>query len=160
MSLKAGLMNANLESPVAAQRLPEHAIYKPNAKGGGGVIRFGLNPDKAAVFVDAASQSGERQFDWENKVTMKWGLADLGAALSVLQGRQPQAKLFHQSEKANSAFELRHRDDPDRAPYLMGVSRQEAADKSVRKVTIPLTHAEAAVLEEVLAAAVRRLVGW
>ena len=42
----------------------------------------------------------------------------------------------------------------------MAVPRQEAADKSVRKVTIPLTHAEAAVLEEVLAAAVRRLVGW
>lgn len=153
-------MTTTLETPPSVERLPEHAIYKPNGKGSGGVIRFGLNPDKAAVFVDAASQSGERQFDWENKFTMKWGLADLGAALAVLQGRESQTKLFHKTEHANSAFELRLRDDPDRAPYLMGLSRQEAADKSVRKVVIPVTHAEAAVLEQVLAAAVRRLVGW
>lgn len=153
-------MTTNLETPASVDRLPEHAIYKPNGKGSGGVIRFGLNPEKGAVFVDAASQSGERQFDWENKFTMKWGLADLGAALAVLQGRESQTKLFHKTEQANSAFELRLRDDPDRAPYLLGLSRQEAADKSVRKVVIPVTHAEAAVLEQVLAAAVRRLVGW
>ena len=146
--------------PSAGARLPEHAIYKPNSRGSGGVVRFGLNPEKGAVFVDAAAQSGERQFDWENKLTMKWGFADLGAALAVLQGRQPEAKLFHRSEKANSAFELRRRNEAERAPYLMGVSRQDAADKSVRKVVIPVTHAEAAVLGEVLAAAVRRLVGW
>jgi hypothetical protein len=87
-------------------------------------------------------------------------MADLGAALAVLQGRQPEAKLFHKTEIANSAFELRRRNEADRTPYLMGVSRQEAADKSVRKVAIPLTHAEAAVLDQVLAAAVRRLIGW
>jgi hypothetical protein len=153
-------MTTTLETSPSVDRLPEHAIYKPNGKGSGGVIRFGLNPDKAAVFVDAASQSGERQFDWENKFTMKWGLADLGAALAVLQGRESQTKLFHKTEAANSAFELRLRNDPERAPYLMGLSRQESADRSVRKVVIPVTHAEAAVLEQVLAAAVRRLVGW
>ncbi len=123
-------------------------------------MRFGLNPFKSAVFVDAASQSGEKQFDWEKKITMKWGLADLGAALVVLQGRQAQAKLFHQSERSNSAFELLRQDNPERAPYLMSLSRQEAADKSLRKVVIPLTHGEAAVLEVALVAATRRLVGW
>lgn len=153
-------MNATTDPRPSIDRLPEHAIYKPNSRGSGGVIRFGLNPEKGAVFVDAASQVGERQFDWERKVTMKWGMADLGAALAVLQGRQAEAKLFHKTEHANSAFELRRREEADRAPYLMGVSRQEAADKSVRKVAIPVTHAEAAVLEQVLAAAVRRLIGW
>jgi hypothetical protein len=80
--------------------------------------------------------------------------------LAVLQGRQLQAKLFHQGEKANSAFELSLREDPDRAPYLATVSRQSAADKSVRKVTVPLTHAEAAILETALRAAVTRLLRW
>ncbi|MGB6222059.1 hypothetical protein, partial [Haloferula sp.] len=70
------------------------------------------------------------------------------------------AKLFHQSEKANSAFDLIQRDDPERAPYLMSISRQDAADKSLRKVRIPLSHAEAAVLETVLRAAVTRILGW
>jgi len=141
-------------------RPAEYAIYKPNQRGSGGVVRFELNPAKASVFVEAASQSGEKQFDWPRKITMKWGLPDLGSMLAVLRGRQTQAKLFHQSAKANSAFEFTLRDDPRRAPYFMSLSRQESADQSVRKVTIPLTHSEAAVLEVLLDAAVRRLQGW
>ena len=141
-------------------RPSDYAIYKPNSKGSGGVIRFEINRAKGAVFVDAAKQVGDKQFDWEQKITMKWGLSDLGAVLATVQGRQPQAKLFHQSEKANSAFELAFRDDPQRAPYMMTMSRQDEAAKSVRKITIPVTHAEAAVLETALRTAVIRLLGW
>jgi hypothetical protein len=147
-------------SPSATERSPEYAIYKPNSRGNGGVVRFGLNPAKGAVFVDAAAQSGEKQFDWENKIIMKWALSDLGTVLAALQGRQPQAKLFHQSEKANSAFELTYQDDPERAPYLLSVSRQTTEDKSLRKVTLPLSHGEAAVLETALRAAITRLLAW
>ena len=143
-----------------SERSHEYAIYKPNGKGTGGVIRFGLNLAKAAVFLDAASQSGERQFDWGNKFTMKWGLADIGSVLSVLRGHAPQARLFHKTDYANSTFELVRRDDPDLAPLMMCISRQEAADKSLRKVSIPITHADGAVLETVLEAAVVRLIGW
>lgn len=146
--------------PSRKGRASDYAIYKPNGKGSGGVVRFEINRAKGAVFVDAATQSGDRQFDWEQKITMKWGLADLGAALATLQGRLPQAKLFHQSEKANSAFELTSRDDRQRAPYMISVSRQDEAAKTVRKVAIPLTHAEAAVLETALRTAVIRLLGW
>ena len=144
----------------AANRPSDYAIYKPNSRGTGGVIRFEFNRAKGAVFVDAANQAGDKQFDWEQKITMKWGLADLGATLSALQGREAQAKLFHQSERANSAFELTAREDPQRAPYLMSLSRQEQADKTVRKVTIPLSHAEAAILETALRTAISRLLGW
>jgi hypothetical protein len=144
----------------AAERNPDYAIYKPNSRGSGGVIRFGLNRAKGAVFLEAASQSGEKQFDWDQKIIMKWGLSDIGAALAVLQGRTTEAKLFHQSEKANSAFDLSLRDDPDRAPFLMTISRQDAADKSLRKVTIPVSHAEAAILETALRTAVTRILRW
>lgn len=143
-----------------AHRSHDYPIYKPNSRGSGGVIRFGLNRAKESVFLDAANQSGEKQFDWENKITMKWGLSDLGTVLAVLQGRQLQAKLFHQGEKASSTFELSLREDSDRAPYLATVTRQSAADKSLRKVTIPLTHGEAAILETALRAAVTRLLHW
>ncbi len=141
-------------------RPSDYAIYKANSRNNGGVIRFGINPAKASLFVDAANQSGEKQFDWENKITMKWGLSDIGNVLATLQGNLPQAKLFHQSEKANSAFELTRRDDPERAPYFMSLSRQDATDKSLRKVTIPLSHGEAATLEAALRAAVARLLRW
>ena len=148
------------DSSPAAERPAEYAIYKPNSRGTGGVIRFGLNKAKGALFVDAANQSGDKQFDWENKITMKWALSDLGAVLATLQGRLPQAKLFHQSERANSAFDLTHQDDPDRAPYLLSISRQNSADKTLRKITLPLSHGEAAVLETALRTAVIRLLNW
>lgn len=144
----------------AFERPSDYAIYKPNSRGSGGVVRFGINLAKASLFVEAASQSGEKQFDWERKIIMKWNLTDLGTVLAALQGRIPQAKLFHQSEKANSAFDLTRQDDPDRAPYLLSISRQDATDKSLRKVTLPLSHGEAAVLESVLHAAAPRLLGW
>ncbi len=91
---------------------------------------------------------------------MKCGLADLGTIAAVLQGRQVQGKLFHQSEKANSAFDLTLRDDAERAPYLLTISRQDSATKAVRKVSIPLSHGEAAVLENVIRIAISRLIGW
>ena len=149
-----------LDPSPATERTSEYAIYKPNSRGSGGVVRFGLNKVKACMFVDAAAQSGEKQFDWENKITMKWGLSDIGSALAALQGRVPQAKLFHQSEKANSTFELTFQDDPERAPYLLSISRQLTADKTVRKLTIPLSQGEAAVLEAALRTAVTRILGW
>jgi hypothetical protein len=141
-------------------RLPEYAIYKPNARGNGGVVRFELNREKGAVFVDGANQSGEKQFDWERKITMKWGLADLGAVLAVLERRAPEAKLFHKTEKSNSAFEMTSQNAPDRAPYFIHMSHQDTASKQVKKVAIPLSHAEAAVLETLLKTAVVRLMSW
>ena len=137
-----------------------YTVYKPNQRGTGGVVRFNLNAEKGAVFVEAAAQSGEKQFDWDAKIIMKWGLSDIGAVLVTLQSRTPQAKLFHKTEKASSACELTFRDDPERAPYALMISRQEEADKSLRKVSIPLTHAEAAVLETALRTAVERILGW
>jgi hypothetical protein len=80
--------------------------------------------------------------------------------LATLQGRQPQAKLFHQSEKANSTFELTRRDDPERAPWFMSISRLDSSDQSVKKVSIPVTHAEAAILETALRTAIARILGW
>lgn len=149
-----------IDSLPATERASEYAIYKPNSRGTGGVIRFGLNTAKASLFVDAANQISQKQFDWENKITMKWGISDLGSVIAVLQGRMPQAKLFHQSERANSAFELTRQEDPERAPYLLSISRQTSADKSLRKITLPLGHGEAAVLESALQKAVIRLLGW
>ena len=91
---------------------------------------------------------------------MKWGLSDIGAVLALLQSRTSEAKLFHKTEKATSSFELALRDDPDRAPYMLSISRQEIADKSLRKVSIPITHPEAAILEVALRIATSRIMGW
>ena len=149
-----------MEGAVGTDRSPEYAIYNPNTRGNGGVIRFGFNRVKSCIFVDAAAQSGEKQFDWDQKIIMKWGLTDIGAILATLQGRQDQSKLFHQTEKASSSFELVRRDDPERAPYMMSLGRQDSSDKSLRKVAIPLTHAEAEILLVALQKATERILAW
>ncbi len=91
---------------------------------------------------------------------MKWGLSDLGAALAVLEGRMPQAKLFHQTDKSNSAFELSAQQGADRSPYFIQLSKQDTSTKQVQKVSVPLLHGEAAVFETALKTAVARLLGW
>lgn len=153
-------MNETIITENAKSYSNGYTVYKPNQRGTGGVVRFNLNAEKGAIFVEAAAQSGEKQFDWDAKIIMKWGLSDIGAVLVTLQNRNPQAKLFHKTDKASSACELTFRDDPERAPYALMISRQEEADKSLRKVSIPLTHAEAAILETALRTAVERILGW
>ena len=147
-------------TPAAAPRNPHYTIYKPNSRGTGGAVRFSLNRAKASVFVEAANQAGDKQFDWDQKIIMKWGLPDLGAVLAGLHGRTPQTKLFHQSEKANSACTLTAAESAEQAPFLLTVSRQQSEDKTLRKVSVPLTNAEVAVLETAFRAAISRLLGW
>lgn len=142
-------------------RPPAYTIYKPNSRGSGGAVSFSLNSGKGAVFVEAANQKGERQFDWENKIIMKWGLSDLGSILSGLRGRQPQVKLFHQTERSNSACALNARENPEQgAPFLFTISRQESADRQVRKVAVTLSESEAAILETALEHAILRILAW
>jgi hypothetical protein len=153
-------MNDTIPEQAIKSYSNDYAIYKPNPRGSGGAVRFNLNAEKGAMFIDAAAQSGEKQFDWENKIIMKWGLPDIGTVLALLQNRTTEAKLFHKTEKATSTFELKPNEDPDRAPYLLMISRQEISDKSLRKVSIPVTHSEAALLEVALRIATSRMIGW
>ena len=53
-------MNAKSATPAATKLNAEYAIYKPNGRGNGGVIRFEFNRTKGAVFVDATTQAVEQ----------------------------------------------------------------------------------------------------
>ena len=80
--------------------------------------------------------------------------------LAVLERRVPLAKLFHKTEKSNSAFGLATHGGADRAPYFIHLSRQDTFTKQVQKVSLPLSHAEAAILETAPKTAVARLLSW
>ncbi len=148
------------QRPTSQPRDPEFTIYKPNAKGSGAAMRLSLSLSKAAIFTDAAPQNGERQFFWEEKITMKWNLSDIGSLLATLEKYQPEAKLFHQSEKASSTCHLIASDNPERAPFMITLTRQATADRSLRKVTLPITHGEASILRSLLTDACRKIAGW
>jgi len=140
---------------------PQYTIYKPNNRGSGGVIRLGLSLEKSCVFAEAASQSGERQFDWENKLIMKWGISDLGNLLALLQGRTAESKLFHRTDKADTSLQIsRQTNNQDHAPYLLSISRKSATDGSAQRVSLPITHAESAVLQTIITSAINRILQW
>ena len=155
------MARADPEAP-AAQYHGQYTIYKPARSGKGGALRFELNPETPAVFVEGARQEeGEvRKFAWKSKIVMKWGLSDVGEALAVLERRQPEAKLFHQTKKGNSAFELKSQ--PERKPpnYFVTISRQRADTKEVDKLGISVSPAEAAILASLFRHAAVVLAGW
>ena len=140
----------------------QYAIYKPTKSGKGGVLRFELNPDTPAVFVEAAHQEpGEqRRFDWSRKIVMKWGLSDLGEALAVLEKRASEAKLFHQTPKGNTAFALKYQADRSPANFFATISRQSAETKEVDRLWVTVIPVEASVLAALLRRAAVVLAGW
>lgn len=140
----------------------EYTIYKPVRKGTGGALRFQLNAEREAVFVEGANQEkGEvRRFAWRTKIVMKWGLSDLGEALAVLERRQPQAKLFHQTEKMNTAFELKYQPDRRPANYFATISRQRGDTKEVDRLGISVSPGEASILASLIRHAVVVIAGW
>lgn len=157
--------NQNHQTETFVKRTPPYTIYKPNRNGTGGAISFNYNQDKRAIFVEAANQMGEKRFDWDKKIIMKWGLSDLGSILAGLQKHKPETKLFHQTEKANSACSLKHYEptnEPNNDPpsFRLTVSKQDQQDKSVVKVGISLTSGETAILETGLQRAIEKILQW
>ena len=140
----------------------QYAIYKPARSGKGGVLRFELNPEAPAVFVEGAHQEAgeQRRFDWSKKIVMKWALSDVGEALAVIERRQPEAKLFHKTEKGNTAFEFKYQADRRPANFFATISRQDAATKDVDRLGVAVSPGEASVLAALLRRAAVVLAGW
>jgi len=138
----------------------QYAIYKPTRNNTGGVLRLHLVCEKDALFAESARQDGEKSFDWQRKITMKWGLGDIGEVLAVLERRQREAKLFHKTEKQSTTFQIRHQAEAERNNYFAQMTKQVAETKEVTRVAIPLSQGEAAVLATLLRTATVRLAGW
>ena len=145
-----------------APRHGQYTIYKPVRSGRGGALRFELSPERAAVFVEGAHQEqGElRRFAWAKKIVMKWGLSDIGEALAVIERRQSEAKLFHKTEKANTAFEFKYQPDRTPANFFATISRQREDTKEVDRLGISISPGEASVLAALFRRAAVVISGW
>lgn len=140
----------------------QYTIYKPSQRGSGGALRFELNKRTGALFVECAPQCADdpRRFEWEKKIVMKWGLADIGEMMAVLERRQNSMKLFHQTPKGNTAFELKYQLDRRPPNFFATISRQKADTKEVERLGVPMSLGEAAILLALMRAAAVALVGW
>ena len=157
-----------MESPTARrliERLKKYEIYKPNKAVTGGAFQFDLNALKESVFVEAASQKGEQEFDWSNKIVFKLGIADIGKLLAVIEGRKPSCDLFHDAAKAKLLSEESTAKNTTLSlakgsyGFFLKVSRQHL-NSSLQAVNIPLSDDEALLLRVLLEKAVERIYGW
>lgn len=142
-------MNSN---PIPSGQQPRFhttdQYVRANLRGTGSAVQFELHPatqdESGSVFATLAlqktlpSRQGSEQvfatFDWENRIIVKLGRADLAQILQVLRGMQESINdgkgLFHRSEKGNSVIRFNHQIDPNPC-YMLSVSKQ-ALDGTLR----------------------------
>lgn len=139
----------------------KQVVYKPNSDiSKGSAFQFGESHNKRGVpsmFVEATVQSREKPrpgskespFNWNDKLTLKAEIAEVGSMLATLDGKQPETKLYHKYEKDDilvrtSEFRLA----PGSQEGSFSISLKATQGESVTNVRTFLTASEAAILRE------------
>jgi len=139
-------------------------IYKANKTGTGSALGMDMNVEKEAIFLEVANQMGEKRFDWNNKITMKLSISDIGNFLAVLRGKKDSIRLFHEPAKGeyelakevmNTIAEL----SKGAHGYALRVS-QQARSRELRAIQINISDDEGEVLRVLLERAIERIHKW
>lgn len=162
---------------------PNYSLYKPLAKAdAGAALQFKYAEDIDCLFVEAAKQKGARlptgdknQFDWENKITFKLGLTDIGQILLVLTGRQKTLGkegrgLIHRSERdgvtRTSSMQLKKQSkDAEGRGYdnyalkLGKVEEKNGKRENPISIGIYVDHHEMAIIGTLLRRAAEKMLG-
>lgn len=145
------------------ERGKQYRLYKANKSNNGSAMQLDLNAEREAVFLECAGQVAEQRFDWQNKITLKLSVTDIGKILAVFSGRAAEAKLFHDPGKGdygeqavrNRVVELRRME----RGFGLKVSEQ-AKDGKLMAISVPISDDEAEVIATLLRQAVVRIYGW
>ena len=147
------------------------SFYKPNKQEKGCALQFQLSTKQEVVYNDkeflvnylfltGAHQKGKNEngnaiFDWQNGITIKLGLNDIGELLAVLSNRQGSAQLYHQTPKDNKIIKLQKEEN---GTYRLGISQKVGGDADRMQQT--LSTSDASILYECLRYASLKLLGW
>ncbi len=165
----------------------KYSIYKANKRGSGAAMQFDFNPNRESVFVEAAVQKSEQEFDWDNKLVLKLGANDIPKLLLVLEGKSKTVDLFHEPSKSQFAHEktisalavtpaseaavaesAKSVKSVKNASFNLTRSNygffaklsQQYADSSVRSVSIPISEDEAVTLRVLFSRAIEAIYKW
>lgn len=145
------------------------SLFHANGKGNGAAMRLGLLPassnEDGAIMAEFANQMTIAdysaptpvypRFDWENKITVKFGFDDLCAILQVMYGECESAGegkgLFHKSSKASTRILFRHVIEPA-CGYQFEIHRTTSDQKKLYS-RFQLSAAEARGLSEAISGA-------
>ncbi|MFA5382586.1 MAG: hypothetical protein WC356_05435 [Candidatus Micrarchaeia archaeon] len=138
-------------------------IYKANKSNTGSALQLDFNVLKKAIFLDCAKQKTEKNFDWENKLTIKLSVQDVSKLLCVLENKLDTIKLFHQPSKGdyesskdikNNVLEI----NKSQYGYSIRISRQE--EKGVGAINITISEDENILIKILLKKAIEKIYRW
>jgi len=147
---------------------PYYNIYKPLKKeGAGAALQFSYDPDRRAIFLEAANQKGPKleigskdQFDWDGKIVFKIGVADVAKMLPLFNGREKVAKCLHSQQDLGrtSVLEITAGVYQDKPNFAVKLSR--TMDGETRRVGLFLSQDEMGVLAHFMRESLTRMLGF
>lgn len=158
-----------------------YRLYKPSRDGSGCASQWQLAEKKVTrgkdnkeftdfvVFLEVAPQlpdkdtNGNDRFDWDNSITVKMGVADIGEVLAVLDGKKDavggeKGTLFHETPGGGNKV-VGFSWLKDRGQFGLKVSAQDA-QKNAKKAQHLMSVGEACILGTLLKQAIVRMYQW
>jgi hypothetical protein len=149
------------------KRRKDIAIYKANTKNTGAVAQFKLGNNEDCMFLECAKQNAPmdsaRPYDWDNKIIVKLGEADICKILAYFRLFEPSAalKLFHKSPAGgNKTIEIKWQNYKGRQSYYLTVSHQKAEGGDVNRMGLPIGLDEVEYLKIGFELALKIILAW
>lgn len=147
-----------------------YRLYKANKSGNGAASQWDLSyksEDKYSpwkVFVKIAAQTkddenGNARFLWDEGITVCLGLPDIGAILTVLDGRSDrlgEKGLYHSVEKGSSKIINLNFNE---GSFDFSISKQDK-EKNNTRLYHRITEGEGMILSIILKSAVNKILNW
>lgn len=150
------------------KKKPYWNVYKPLPKDGtGAALQFSYDSFKRAIFLEAARQKGPKltigskdQFDWENKIVFKIGVADIGRLLPLINGREKEIKCLHSQPDSGrtSVLEVTAGVYKDKPNFQVKLSR--TADGETQRVSMFFNQEEMGILAHFIRESLTRMLGF
>ncbi len=155
-------------TPKTYKKKPYYNVYKPLPKeSAGAALQFSYDSFKRAIFLEATQQKGvklpigdKNQFDWENKIVFKIGVADIGRLLPLLNGREKEAKCLHSQPDSGrtSVLEVIAGVYKDKPNFQVKLSR--TAEGQTQRVSMFLNQEEIGILAHFIRESLTRMLGF
>jgi hypothetical protein len=132
----------------------KYALVPPTYKDTGWMEKEG------SVMIDAAVSTGEDgkgnyEYDWKNKIVFSLSINDLALLFDDFS-----KSLVHQYQGKTKTLQFIPGKEKYEGTYMMQLLEKDDSSGQTRKVSVPVSSGEAAVIGRLLGAATTKILGW
>lgn len=112
-----------------------------------------------AVLIEAAEGSGDKSYNWTNKITFALGMSDL---CQIFDNPDKPPRLVHSSPSSGAMKNLEFvpGDGQYTGTYMMKIGEKDQNTNDYKNVTVPIASGEYTVLLRLLMSAAPIMIGW